>query len=530
MHQSKDKNNTYFAIYTTLSVCACIFSYFLVLLQSKVSINSNRTLHAQMIVSLVRAPISTFHETVPKGQIINRLSNEINNMDNWCSNDFIGVVTGCISLITAISICAIYQPLCLLYIPVLSVIGYKVAMFYVKCSREIQRMESISRSPVLNIVNEAIPGTTTIRAFRYVDKYKEMFYNRIDDQMKMSLISIGTSQWFDITLDFISFAFIASLIVFTMLFKDKFASDSIGILFTYCINFQHVLSHWLYVVTGFENSMVSLERCLQYTKCPSESALTNANDDNTINKEWPSEGRIKFVNYSIRYRPDTEIVLKDLNIEIHAHEKVGIVGRTGSGKSTISLCLLRMIEALKGKIYIDGVDISTIGLCKLRSNVTVIPQDPTLIQGTLRFNIDPMKLYSDNEIINVLRMIEFEYVVNEHPLGLQREITEGGDNLSVGEKQLVCIARAMLRRSKVVVLDESTASVDYHNEEIIQKAINNVFNMSTVITIAHRIKTVMNCDRVVVVDNGEVVEFDSPKELIKRKKGLFYELYKNSDL
>ena len=528
VHQSKDKNNTYFAIYTTLSVCACVFSYFLVLLQSKVSINSSRTLHTQMITSLIRAPISTFHETVPKGQIINRLSNEINNMDNWCSNDFIGVVTGCISLITAISICAIYQPLCLLYIPVLGVIGYKVALFYVKCSREIQRMESISRSPVLNVVNEAIPGTTTIRAFRYGDKYKEMFYDRIDDQMKMSLISIGTSQWFDITLDFISFAFIASLIVFTMLFKYKFASDSIGILFTYCINFQHVLTHWLYVVTGFENSMVSLERCLHYTKCPSERVLATTNNNN--DDAWPSEGRIKFINYSVRYRPDTEIVLKDLNIEIHAHEKVGIVGRTGSGKSTISLCLLRMIEALKGKIYIDDVDISTIDLCKLRSKLTVIPQDPTLMQGTLRFNIDPMKLYSDNEIINVLRMIDFEYVVNEHPLGLQREITEGGDNLSVGEKQLVCIARAMLRRSKVVVLDESTASVDYHNEEVVQKAINNVFSMSTVITIAHRIKTVVNCDRVVVVDNGEVVEFDSPKEMIKRKKGLFYELYKSSDL
>ena len=289
-----------------------------------------------------------------------------------------------------------------------------------------------------------------------------------------------------------------------------------------------MLAHWLYVVTGFENSMVSLERCLHYTKCPSERVLATTNNNN--DDAWPSEGRIKFVNYSVRYRPDTEIVLKDLNIEIHAHEKVGIVGRTGSGKSTISLCLLRMIEALKGKIYIDDVDISTIDLCKLRSKLTVIPQDPTLMQGTLRFNIDPMKLYSDNEIINVLRMIDFEYVVNEHPLGLQREITEGGDNLSVGEKQLVCIARAMLRRSKVVVLDESTASVDYHNEEVIQKAINNVFSMSTVITIAHRIKTVVNCDRVVVVDNGEVVEFDSPKEMIKRKKGLFYELYKSSDL
>ena len=528
VHQHKDKNNSYFMVYSALSICGCMFSYFLMLLQSKVSIASSRKLHKQMILSLIRAPISTFHETIPKGQIINRLSKEINTMDDWCSNDFIGVVTGCISLITAISICGMYQPLCLLYIPILGVIGYKVAMFYVKCSREIQRMEGVSRSPVLNIVNESIPGTTTIRAFRNENKYRELFYDRIDDQMKMSLISIGTSQWFDITLDFISFAFIASLMVFTMLFKENFASDSIGILLTYCINFQHVLAHWLYVVTGFENSMVSLERCLHYTKCPSEGELISENDRSL--GEWPREGRIQFVNYSVRYRPDTEVVLKNLNFEIRSHEKVGIVGRTGSGKSTISLCLLRLLESLKGTIYIDGIDISTIGLSKLRRNLTIIPQDPSLMQGTLKFNIDPLGLYSDNEIIKVLRMIGFEYVVANHPQGMQQQIAEGGDNMSIGEKQLICIARAILRRSKIVILDESTANVDYHNEEVIQKVINEVFDKSTVITIAHRIKTVINCDRVIVLDNGEVVEFDSPKELVKSKKGVFYDMYMRSNL
>ena len=527
-HQSKEKNNQYFSIYSSLSIGGCVFSYFLVLLQSKVAIGSSRKLHKDMILSLIRAPISTFHETIPKGQIFNRLSKEINNMDDWCSREFVGIITGCISLITCISVCAFYQPLCVLFIPILGVLGYKVAIFYVRCSREIRRMEGILRSPVLNVVNESIPGTITIRAFHYENQYRELFFDKIDDQTKISLISMGTSQWFDITLDFISFSFISFLMIFTMMFKERFASNSIGILLTYCINLQNGLVHALHVATGFENSMVSLERCLHYTKCPSELPQTTAIDATL--QSWPSEGRIKFENYSVKYRPDTEVVLKNMNFSIKPHEKIGIAGRTGSGKSTISLCLFRLLEPLTGKIYIDDVDITTIGLSKLRSNLTIIPQDPSLMQGTLRYNIDPLKLYTDSELIDVLRRIDFEYIIKNHPDGLNQQIAEAGSNLSVGEKQLICIARAILRKSKIVIMDEATANIDYQTEETIQKAINEVLTNSTVLTIAHRIKTIINCDRVMTLDNGEIIDFDSPKTLLQNKKGLFYELYTRSTL
>jgi ATP-binding cassette subfamily C (CFTR/MRP) protein 1 len=207
---------------------------------------------------------------------------------------------------------------------------------------------------------------------------------------------------------------------------------------------------------------------------------------------------------------------------------VGIVGRTGSGKSTITLCLFRILEATEGRIMIDDVDISSIGLQKLRSSLTIIPQDPALMEGTLRYNIDPLDRSTDDEIINVMKKIGFDYIIKRSGQGLNQEIAEGGSNLSVGEKQLICITRAILRKTKIIVMDEATSSIDYKTEEMIQKAINELLNNSTFITIAHRIKTIINYDRIMVLDNGQIVNFDVPQNLLNDKNSLFYELYSKS--
>jgi ATP-binding cassette subfamily C (CFTR/MRP) protein 1 len=245
---------------------------------------------------------------------------------------------------------------------------------------------------------------------------------------------------------------------------------------------------------------------------------------------WPGKGKIEFLNFSVKYRPDTEIVLKNISFVIKPQEKVGIVGRTGSGKSTITLCLFRILEAIEGRIMIDDVDISTIGLQKLRSSLTIIPQDPALMEGTLRYNIDPLDRSTDDEIINVMKKIGFDYIIKRSGQGLNQEIAEGGSNLSVGEKQLICITRAILRKTKIIVMDEATSSIDYKTEEMIQKAINELLNNSTFITIAHRIKTIIHYDRIMVLDNGQIVNFDTPQNLLNDKKSLFYELYKKSVL
>ena len=207
---------------------------------------------------------------------------------------------------------------------------------------------------------------------------------------------------------------------------------------------------------------------------------------------------------------------------------MGIVGRTGSGKSTISLCLFRILEAYSGSIYIDGVDISKVGLKKLRESITIIPQDSTLMDGTLRYNIDPISCYSDHEIYQVMKKIGFDYILSENKGGLDQKISENGSNLSIGEKQLICITRAILRKSKIIVLDEATASIDYKTEEIIQKALNEILSDSTMISIAHRIKTVMNADKILVLENGEIIEFDTPQNLLRDKNSYFYDFYSKS--
>ena len=528
-HQSPEKNTKYFIIYSILGLTGCVFNYLKVRLSAYSSIRTSSILHKKMIHSLIRAPISTFHETIPKGQIFNRLSKDINHIDIFCMRSFSNILDSFIALISAIFICSLYQPLCLVLVPILTFIGAKIALFYVNCSREITRLEGILRSPMMNLLNEAIPGTITIRAFDYQRRYMEMFHDRIDEHLKIMLILNGITQWFDLWLDFVTFIFISFLVIFTIVFKDLFDSKIIGILLTYCISLQTNLVNGLHVLSTFENCMVSMERCLKYTKSPSEKPKDIIKVDEAL-KSWPNEGKVKFENYSVKYRPDTEIVLKDINFEINGGEKVGIVGRTGSGKSTISLCLFRLLEPLKGKIYIDDVDITTIGLTKLRSNLTIIPQDPSLMEGTLRYNIDPLHLYTDSDIISVLRKIDFEYIVTNRSEGLAQTIAEGGSNLSVGEKQLICIVRAILRKSKIIVMDEATASIDYQTEEIIQKAIHELLKNSTILTIAHRIKTIINCDRIITLDNGSVVDFDTPKKLLENKQGLFYELYNKSTL
>ena len=251
-------------------------------------------------------------------------------------------------------------------------------------------------------------------------------------------------------LDLLSVSFFLFLIVFTVLFEKYYSAQQIGILLTYSIALQDNLFKLLYVIANFQNCMVSMERCLKYTKIPSELPQVTKIDTTDEMITWPKHGEVKFENYSVRYRPETDLVLKNLNFSINAGEKVGVVGRTGSGKSTLCLSLFRILEPSNGRIIIDNVDITEIGLKKLRSNLTIIPQDPNLMQGTLKYNIDPLELYTEEEVKEVMQMIGFWYICENNAKGLEQSIAENGSNLSVGEKQLICITRAILRVSRFI--------------------------------------------------------------------------------
>ena len=308
---------------------------------------------------------------------------------------------------------------------------------------------------------------------------------------------------------------------------DSFDAQAVGLLLEYSSQFSEQLLEVMEQSTKVEKSLISMERCDAFTHIPPESQKKMENEDKVLSN-WPSKGEVTYTNYRMRYRPNCSLALVDINMNIKPGEKVGIVGRTGSGKSSLSLGMLRVVEALGGKITIDGVDISKVSLKKLRRSISIVPQEPFLLEGTLKDNLDPLNIYSEAEIMEVLNQVKLFDMMeasNKMTEGIRTRIKEYGNNMSFGCRQLVCFARAILRKSKIIILDEATSSVDQKTEEVIQNTVENIFKDSTVITIAHRIQTVKKCDKIFVMENGKIVETGKPEELINNEQSKFYSLY-----
>ena len=525
-HQGERSNFFFFSIYSITALGGSLFNYLRTRVITSGSINCSTKLHNQMITSLIRAPINLFHDTVPKGQIFNRLSKDLPTVDTYTMYWFMTLSAFGSSFLGAVLVCSLHEKDCLIFLPIFIALCWFLYRFYINCSRELNRIEGVLNSPILNLVNETIPGTVTIRAYNLQNKYIELFQAKVDEHYKLEYYINGTGQWYLLCLNLLSMLFLTYIVIMTLMHKNKFTPKIIGIILTYSLVLQEDMIEFLSSFSNFENTMTKLERCLSYTKLISERPNLLTSDLSL--RDWPSKGEIVFENFNVKYRNDTELVLKNINFHIKPGEHLGIVGRTGSGKSTITLCLFRILEAFSGHIYIDGVDISKVGLNKLRESITIIPQDSTLMNGTLRYNIDPIKAFTDKEIIQVMKKIGFDYIINQHNSGLDQNISENGSNLSIGEKQLICITRAILRKTKIIVLDEATASIDYKTEEIIQRALNELLANSTMICIAHRIKTVINASKILVLENGEIAEFDTPKNLLENKNSLFYDFYSKS--
>ena len=527
-NQSKNKW-VFFSVFSILGIVSVVFMFFRICMLTRGVVKLGRDVHRDMIEKLIKAPINLFHETIPRGQIYNRLSKDLDTMNfsMWALGDFL---ISLLSVIGSFVLCGIYDPYSLFYMPFVFIIGYFVTKFYLQGSRPLTRISSISRSPILNLISETLPGNSTIRAFQLEHFYKDNYYNKINNSLNINLISRGTGIWFQEMFKFVSILYLTYLVLKTILDEENVTAQSCSIVFTYSVLLQEYLGNIFNRCANLENDMISMERCCKYMDIIQEKPSHIPEVDNKLIEEnWPKNGEIEFKNFSVKYRPETEIVLKNINFHILPKEKVGVCGRTGSGKSTICLCLFRILESYEGQILIDNVDIANIGLDLLRSNITIIPQDPCLLEGTLKYNIDPFNQIKGEEIIQILKDIGFDYTEPDDKI-MDKMIEPGGSNLSVGQKQLVCIARALLRKSKIVVMDEATANIDMNTEQIIQKALKLVLEHSTVITVAHRIKTIINYDKILVLDNGKVKEFDSPTNLLKDENSLFHELYSKSTL
>ena len=523
-NQKKEKKLKFFIIYSLLGVFGTIFIFLRIIILSLMDLKLAKNLHKDMLNSLIKAPINKFHEIIPKGQIYNRLGNDLEEVlfTMFGVGNFLVAI---LSVFGSIILCSIYDKYSLILIPFLSILGFLLTKLYLNGSRTLNRINKISHSPILSLVSQTIPGSITIRSFSKVNQYLDKFYEKLNNCYIINISLQGVYNWYHEQFDLIGLIYIIYLIIITVYFKNNFTTQSVGIMFTYSVMLLENLAYTFSMFADMETSMISMERCYNYTKLESEKYFNLESDKNLIN--WPSEGKIKFENYSVKYRNNTEIVLKNLNFEIFPKEKIGICGRTGSGKSTICLCLFRIIESLIGKIYIDDIDISKIGLNLLRKNLTLIPQDPVIIEGSLKFNIDPFNNYDNNKIIEILKDIGFNYNENDDNI-LNKRIND--NNLSVGEKQLICITRAILRKTKIIIMDEATSNIDIKTEEKIQQIFNKYFIDCTVITIAHRIKTIINYNKILVLDNGQIKEFDKPNILLQNQKSLFYQLYNKSSI
>jgi len=329
-------------------------------------------------------------------------------------------------------------------------------------------------------------------------------------------------------LDAIGEIIVFSAGIFAVTGRETLDPGIVGLSVSYAMSVTFVLMWLVRNWTDLETNVVSVERMKEYMELQTEAPWKV--QDLRLLSQWPEAGEIQFENYSTSYREGLDLVLRSLSCQIRSREKIGIVGRTGAGKSSLTLALFRLIEATDGHITIDGVNIRTIGLHDLRARLTIIPQDPILFCGTLRINLDPFTKYSDDEIWRVLEHSHLKDFVSTLSAGLQHEVTEGGENLSVGQRQLVCLARALLRKSKVLILDEATAAVDLETDDLIQATIRKEFSDCTIITIAHRLNTIMDSTRVMVLNNGLIQEFDSPAVLLQRKDSNFYSMAKDAGL
>ncbi|XP_053675062.1 probable multidrug resistance-associated protein lethal(2)03659 [Anopheles nili] len=514
-------------IFTGLTVATVIITLTRSMFFFRTAMKASRKLHDAMFNGITRASMYFFN-TNPSGRILNRFSKDMGQIDEYLPSVTVDVIQIFLSLIGIVVVVAIVNPYNLIPTVVIGIIFYFMRAFYLLTSRNIKRVEAITRSPIYSHLSASLSGLSTIRAFGAEKVLVREFDSHQDLHSSAFYLFISTSRAFGFYLDVFCVIYIA-IVTLTFFIRGD-SGGNVGLAITQALGMTGMVQWGMRQSAELENTMTSVERVVEYDNVDPEPAL-EAEPDKKPPKEWPQEGRIKFEKVTLRYSPDpdSDLVLRDLNFEIEPREKIGIVGRTGAGKSSLINALFRL-SYNGGSIVIDARDTCQLGLHDLRAKLSIIPQEPVLFSGTLRYNLDPFDEYPDEKLWRALKEVKLEEAVNELPSGLSSKINEGGSNFSVGQRQLVCLARAILRENKVLVMDEATANVDPQTDKLIQQTIREKFNDCTVLTIAHRLNTVMDSDKVLVMDAGRCVEFGTPYELLTTEGGpkVFYGMVKQT--
>lgn len=571
----RNSRTFYLGFYALTSITLGIFTFFRSYFLAKFGVRASDDLHKNLLKSVLSAPMSFFDST-PTGRILSRFSKDLYAIDLELSDylDFF-LFCGLTVVVSLITIVIVTPWFGIAVIPIFF-IYVKVLNYFREVSRETKRLDSISRSPVFAHFSETLGGLGTIRAYGQADRFINEFEEKVDTNTRAYYNNKSADRWLSVRLEMLG-AFIAGLAaVFASnvaisnaqsgLSSSKNFASVAGLSLTYAISVTGLLNWVVRSFAQMEAAMNAAERVLFYTQnIPQEAPASKdelkriMHQDSNIQQddekksnavkqalvamggtenpgpEWPSKGGITLNNLKMRYRPDNPLVINGLNVEIKGGERVGVVGRTGSGKSSLLLTLLRIVEPFvdpdeeyQSPILIDGVDVLRIGLTDLRSKIGIIPQNPVLFSGTIRSNMDPFDQYTDEEIWHALERCGMKKSIEEMPELLNARVAEYGENLSQGQRQLLCLGRALLKKCRILLLDEATSSVDFETDKEIQRTLREDFANCTVLTIAHRVNTIMDSDKILVMKDGKVGEFASPEELLADKNSIFYDIVKHS--
>ncbi|NWX19914.1 MRP6 protein, partial [Aegotheles bennettii] len=487
---------------------------------------ASHKLFVQLLRNVARSPMVFFEQT-PIGNLLNRFSKEMDAVDSVIPDKLKSLLGFLFNLLEIYLVIIVATPKAAMAIVPLTLLYAAFQHFYVITSCQLRRREAASRSPIYSHISETFQGSSVIRAYKDQERFILKSNFLVDENQRICFPGAVADRWLATNLEFLGNGIVLFAALFAAMGRTHLSPGTAGFSISYALQITGVLNWMVRSWTEIENNIVSVERVREYVRTPKEAPWTlNGKRQGQV---WLTEGRIEFRNYSLRYRPNLELALKDISLTIHGQEKIGITGRTGAGKSTLAVGLLRLVEAAEGAILIDGLDIAQLGLHDLRTKITVIPQDPVLFSGSLRMNLDPLNQYTDADIWTALELTQLKNFIADLPDQLEYKCTDQGENLSTGQKQLLCLARALLQKAKILILDEATAAVDLETDLQIQSTLRTQFKDSTVLTIAHRINTIMDCDRILVLENGRIAEFDTLEHLIAQK-GLFYRLMEESGL
>ncbi|XP_008210078.1 multidrug resistance-associated protein 4 isoform X1 [Nasonia vitripennis] len=481
----------------------------------KICMTASRKLHNQMFSCLLKSPMR-FYEINPSGRILNRFSKDIGLVDETLPTTTLDALQVLLKIIGVSIQVLIINWWSIVPMIIMSTSCWKLKNVYLPTAQNIKRLESKAKSPVYSHVNSTMSGLATIRSAEAQEKLKAEFDSLQNVHTSAHYLNIVSSSAFGFYIDILSVSLLAFVVFCFIILKDSNTfAGIVGLAITQILMLYGSVQYGLRQTTEMMTQMISVERIFQFTSLEQEGPFVT-NDYNTLSKNWPQNGQIKFDHLSLKYSDEDELVLKDINLSVRPGEKIGVVGRTGTGKSSLISALFRLVNS-DGSIFIDDIDIKKIGLHDLRSRISIIPQDPVLFTATLRTNLDPAQKYNDDVIWQALEDVELKSKFNT----LDHQIENGGNNLSTGQKQLLCLARVIMAKNKILILDEATANVDLSTDEIIQKTIRMRFSNCTIITIAHRLNTILDSDKILVIHQGEAVEFNTPQNLLQLKDGYF---------